>query len=55
VEKKVSAEEAEHAREEHAEGEETLQRREKLDADGPAFDDALATLMGEIRHHIADE
>jgi hemerythrin-like domain-containing protein len=55
VEKKISAEEAEHAREEHAEAEETLQRLEKLDADDPAFDDELATLMGEIRHHIADE
>ena len=39
VEKKVSAEEAEHAREEHAEAEETLQRLEKLDANDPAFDD----------------
>src|SRR4051812_18574521 len=55
VEKKVSAEEAEHAREEHAEAEETLQRLEKLDADDPAFDDELSTLMGEIRHHIEDE
>src|SRR5215216_3612280 len=35
VEKKVSAEEAEHAREEHAEAEETLHRMEKLDADDP--------------------
>ena len=55
VEKKVSAEEAEHAREEHAEAEETLHRLEKLDADDPAFDDELATLIAEIRHHIADE
>jgi hypothetical protein len=55
VERKVSAEEAEHAREEHAEAEETLQRLEKLDADDPAFDDELATLMAEIRHHIEDE
>jgi hemerythrin superfamily protein len=55
VERKVSAEEAEHAREEHAEAEETLARLEKLDADDPAFDDELATLMREIRHHIADE
>ena len=55
VEKQVSAEEAEHAREEHAEAEETLQRLEKLDADDPAFDDALSTLMAEIRHHIKDE
>ena len=55
VEEKVSAEEAEHARKEHAEAEETLARLEKLDADDPAFDDELATLMGEIRHHIEDE
>ena len=55
VEKKVSAEEAEHARKEHAEAEETLHRMEKLDADDPAFDDELATLMKEIRHHIEDE
>src|SRR5215210_4885578 len=55
VEDKVSAEEAEHAREEHAEAEETLQRLEKLDADDAAFDDELATLMREIRHHIEDE
>ena len=55
VEDKVSEEEVEHAREEHAEAEETLQRLEKLDADDPAFDDELATLMEEIRHHIEDE
>jgi hemerythrin superfamily protein len=55
VEDKVSAEEAEHARKEHAEAEETLQRLEKLDADDPAFDEELGTLMAEIRHHIADE
>src|SRR4051794_15183587 len=55
VEKKVSAEEAEHAREEHAEAEETLARLEKLDADDPRFDDELGTLMEEIRHHIRDE
>lgn len=55
VEKKVSAEEVEHAREEHAEAEETMHRLEKLDPDDPAFDDELATLMKEIRHHIEDE
>jgi hemerythrin superfamily protein len=55
VERQVSAEEAEHAREEHAEAEATLQRLEKLDADDPSFDDELATLMAEIRHHIEDE
>ncbi len=55
VDKKVSAEEAEHARKEHAEAEETLHRMEKLDPDDAAFDDELATLMREIRHHIAEE
>jgi Hemerythrin HHE cation binding domain len=55
VEDKVSAEEAEHARKEHAEAEETLHRLEKLDADSPPFDDELATLMAEIRHHIEEE
>jgi hemerythrin superfamily protein len=55
VEDEVSEEEVEHAREEHAEAEETLQRLEKLDADDPSFDDELATLMEEIRHHIEDE
>ncbi len=55
VEDKVSAEEAEHARKEHAEAEDTLHRLEKLDADDPTFDDELAALMAEIRHHIADE
>jgi hemerythrin-like domain-containing protein len=55
VENKVSEEEAEHAREEHAEAEETLKRLEKLDADDPKFDDELAELMKEIRHHIEDE
>jgi hypothetical protein len=52
---KVSEEEAEHARKEHAEAEETLHRLENLDADAPEFDDELATLMKEIRHHIEDE
>ena len=55
VEEKVSAEEADHARKEHAEAEETLHRMEKLDVDDPAFDDELATLIKEIRHHIEDE
>ena len=52
---KVSSDEVEHAREEHAEAEETLQKLEKLDADDPSFEDELATLMEEIRHHIEDE
>jgi hypothetical protein len=55
VEREVDAEQAEHARKEHADAEETLARLEKLDADDPSFDDELATLMAEIRHHIEEE
>jgi hypothetical protein len=55
VEDKVSAEEAENARREHGDAEETLARLEKLDADDPGFDEEVATLMGEIRHHIEVE
>jgi hypothetical protein len=55
VERKVSKAEVEHAREEHAEAEETLAKLEQLDADDPGFDDELATLIREIRHHIEDE
>jgi hemerythrin superfamily protein len=55
VEGKVDSDEIEHAKEEHAEAEETLAKLEKLDADDPRFDDELAELMKEIRHHIEDE
>ncbi len=55
AERKLSEDEVEHAREEHAEAERTLQRLEKLDADDPNFDDELSQLMREIRHHIEDE
>lgn len=52
---KVSKEEVEHAKQEHAEAEETMARLEKLDPDDDAFEDELDTLMAEIRHHIEDE
>src|SRR3954453_2817499 len=55
VAKKVSEEEAERARHEHAEAEETMQRLERLDPDDAAFDGELATLMREIREHVAEE
>jgi iron-sulfur cluster repair protein YtfE (RIC family) len=55
VEDRVGSDEIEHAREEHKEAEETLAKLEKLDADDPKFDDELAELMEEIRHHIEDE
>ena len=52
---KISEEEVEHAREEHAEAEETMAKLEKLDPEDAAFDDELSKLMEEIRHHIEDE
>ena len=55
VERKVSAEEAERAKQEHAEAEETLQRLDGMDEGDPSFDDELATLMREIREHVAEE
>jgi hypothetical protein len=48
------AEEAQHAREEHAEAEETLARREKLDADDPAFDDELSTCDGSRQGRLSE-
>lgn len=55
VERKISREEAEHGRQEHAEAEEMMHKLGKLDPEDPGFDDELATLMQEIRHHIEDE
>ena len=55
VEKQVDKEEAEHSKHEHAEAEETMKRLERMDADDPAFDDAVAELIREIRHHVEHE
>lgn len=55
VEEKISKEEAERAKQEHAEAEQTLKRLDDLDPDDPAFDAALQTLMREIRQHVAEE
>jgi len=55
VEERISAEEADHGRKEHAEAEETMARLEKLDRDDPEFEQALDSLMSDIRHHIEDE
>src|SRR4051794_38952006 len=52
---KVSEEEVEHARKEHAEAEETMAKLDKLDPDDDGFDDEVQTLIAEIRHHIVDE
>jgi len=55
VKEKVSAEEAERAKQEHAEAEETMKRLEKLKPEDASFDAELATLMREIREHVAEE
>jgi hemerythrin-like domain-containing protein len=55
VEKQIDKEEAEHSKEEHAEAEETMKRLERMDADDPEFDGAVAELIREIRHHIEQE
>jgi hemerythrin-like domain-containing protein len=55
VKRKVSKTEAEHAKEEHAEAEETMTRLEALSPEDPSFDAELATLMHEIREHVAEE
>jgi hemerythrin superfamily protein len=55
VKDKVSAEEAERAKQEHAEAEATMKRLEKMDSDDPRFEAEVRTLMAEIREHVAEE
>ncbi len=55
VEKKIDKDEAEHSKEEHAEAEETMKRLERMDPGDPQFDDAVAALIREIRHHVEHE
>ncbi len=55
VEKKIDKDEAKRAKKEHAEAEETMKRLERMDADDPGFDSAVAELITEIRHHVEEE
>ena len=55
VKEKVSSDEAEHAKHEHAEAEKTMKRLDGMAADDPGFEDQLATLMREIREHVTEE
>ena len=55
VAEKVSSQEAEHAKHEHAEAEETMKRLEKLDPTDAMFETRLAELMSEVREHVAEE
>ncbi|MGY1815809.1 hemerythrin domain-containing protein [Blastococcus sp. SYSU D00820] len=51
----VDREEAQHSKEEHAEAEETMKRLERMEPADPGFDDAVAELIREIRHHVEHE
>lgn len=55
VKERISDTEAEHAKHEHAEAEQTMKRLDGLDPDDPEFDTVLAELMREIRAHVAEE
>jgi hemerythrin superfamily protein len=55
VKERVSDAEAERAKHEHAEAEQTMKRLEKLQPDDPNFATELATLMQEVRQHVAEE
>ncbi len=55
VKEKVSAEEAERAKQEHAEAEETMKRLERMSPEDADFDREIRTLMAEIRDHVAEE
>lgn len=55
VQAKVSAEEAERAKHEHGEAEETMKVLDGMDVDDPQFEARLDDLMREIREHVAEE
>jgi hemerythrin superfamily protein len=55
VKEKVSEEEAERAKREHAEAEQTMKRLERLDSDDDTFEQEIRKLMSEIREHVAEE
>ena len=55
VQKKIDKEEAKHSQEEHAEAEKTMKKLERMKAEDPQFDSAVAELIQEIRHHVQEE
>jgi hemerythrin superfamily protein len=55
VKERLSAAEAERAKKEHAEAELTMKRLESLSPGDTVFEQQLATLMQEIREHVAAE
>ncbi|MFC9358443.1 hemerythrin domain-containing protein [Rhodococcus sp. NPDC057014] len=55
VRSKIGDAEAQRGLDAHAEAEDTMKRLEKLAAGTPQFDTELATLMRQIREHVADD
>jgi hemerythrin superfamily protein len=55
VKEKVSDSEAEQAKHEHAEAEETMNKLDKLQPSDPQFELLLDELIKEVREHIAEE
>lgn len=55
VKERVSEEQAERAKSEHAEAEKSMKALERLDPEDPSFDQAMRELMAEIRAHVAEE
>jgi hemerythrin-like domain-containing protein len=55
VEKQVDKQEADHAKEEHAEAEEVMKRLERMDPDDPEFDGSVQELIDDVRHHVQEE
>jgi len=47
--------EADHEIEEHAKAERVMKDLEGLDAEDPRFDELVAQLIGDVRHHIEEE
>lgn len=55
VKEKVSDSEAEHAKHEHAEAEETMNKLDKLQPSDPPYELLLDELIKEVREHVAEE
>ena len=55
VEADVDHDEAERAKHDHAEAEETMKRLERMDPGDPQFDAEVRTLVREIREHVEHE
>jgi hemerythrin superfamily protein len=55
VKERISDEEAERAKHEHAEAELTMKRLDGLSPSDPEFTNGLMTLIGEVREHVKEE